>query len=253
MDIARLTALDQESSEQPGNAIHHFKAPKHPTSTTPHGFVDADGAVWWAKRSAQNGFVAELIAGRLAAKLEVGPLARPIVVPSQSLPKDGSAGHLEGLCVGMEHVNGINARDLGEFQTEGGTFDPGIIQPDGRAAVIVFQTWIGSAGDSQVIVDVVTGRVSSFDHGDTLMHPADVPQLVVTEIPGVSADVGKDPDPVMEMVARIEALTDDQILQAVAGVPEEPEWQSDRLRRLEIAQRLARRRDNLKGAMESWL
>jgi len=122
-----------------------------PTHAQPNTFVCADGKTYWVKGRAQQGLVAELIAGRLAAKVGAGPLARVIRVPHEALPTGGQAAHLEGVIVGLEDVpNTVNGRELA------GILGPGVlpaagIDPVSRALVFVFQTWIG-VGDTQVLV-----------------------------------------------------------------------------------------------------
>jgi hypothetical protein len=49
------------------------------THAAPNTFVCSDGKTYWVKGRAQQGLVAELIAGRLADKVGAGPSARVIL------------------------------------------------------------------------------------------------------------------------------------------------------------------------------
>ena len=116
---------------------------------------------------------------------------------------------------------------------------------------MTFQTWLG-VQDTQVMLDLATGKVVSIDHGDCFVATADPAQptaVMVVEIPGVSADVGREEALVADAVARIEALTDRQLTEAVARIPSGDSWRSPSARRWEIAAWLGARRDSLRGIM----
>ncbi len=225
------------------------------TYSKPNAFVCIDGRTYWVKGTVQQGLVSELIAGRLASRIGAGPAARIIRVTPEAAPKDGSANHLLGVVVGSEDKAGmVNARDLSPLASSG-QFQPGLVEPESRARVIVFQSWLG-VGDSQVLVGVADGKVLSIDHGDcfgALTSPANLPVSVVTDIPGVSPDVGREAVHVLAAVARVEAVTDTDLLGAIAQVPGGDAWQSPSDRRLLIGRWLAERRDMLRGVMQSWM
>jgi hypothetical protein len=219
----------------------------------PHSFVCSNGRAYWLKIDSQQGLASELIAGRLASKLDVGPSAAVVQVDPQALPKDGSANHLQGTVVGTQDIpNTVNNKDLQPFM-QNGSFDPKMIDQASRAAVVVFQTWIGSHGDGQVLVDLTTGRVSTIDHGDCFgALAAGDPTVQVTDIPGVGVDVGRKGSLTEPAIQRIEALSDHELLEAVARVPNDPPWKADESRRLEIARWLATRRDKLRSVITAW-
>jgi hypothetical protein len=233
-------------------ALSHDRAPPTQSLAAPHAFVCSDGRTYWVKSRAQQGLVAELVAGRLAGALVAGPSARVIEVPSAALPQDGSAAHLAGTGVGTEDFrDNVNSRDIAPF-VQSGAFDPKKLDTASRAAVVVFQSWIG-AGDAQVLLNLTTGRVSSIDHGECFGNLAQsAPTPVVTDIPGVDADVGRDRKFVEASVGRAEAISDEDLLDAVARVPNVGEWRADENRRLQIAQWLASRRDELRKVMKAW-
>ena len=222
------------------------------TASHPHTFICIDGKTYWVKGTVQQGLVAELICGRLAARVGAGPGARIVRVTADVLPT-GAPLDLEGLVVGSEDVPGtVNARDLEPFLSAG-TFEPSLIDPAARARVIVFQSWVG-ADDAQVLVGFADGLVRSIDHGacfgatDALTDPAPV----VVPIPGVGSDVGREQVHVSAATQRVEAVSDRELQQIVSGIPSGPAWRSPVDRRSEIALWLAHRRDRLKEVMTHW-
>jgi hypothetical protein len=253
-DPNQLLALDR-TGYTVLEALTTAPLPPSATYSRPNAFVGIDGNTYWVKGNVQQGLVSELIAGRLAVRIGAGPAARIIRVTPEAAPPDGSANHLLGVVVGSEdQPDTVNARDLAPLASSG-QFHPGLVEPESRARVIVFQTWLG-VGDSQVLVSVTDGKVLSIDHGDcfgTLTSPAEPPMSVVTDIPGVSPDVGREADHVLAAVARVEAVTDNDLLRAIAQVPGGDAWQSPSDRRLSIGRWLAERRDMLRGVMQSWM
>jgi hypothetical protein len=251
-----LNLLDLQARDANGwaviRALSHDRAPPTQSHAAPHAFVCSNGRTYWVKSRAQQGLVAELVSGRLAGGLGVGPSAHVIEVPSAALPGDGSAGHLVGTGVGTEDFrDNVNSRDIAPFM-QSGAFDPKKIDAASRAAVVVFQSWVG-AGDAQVLLNLTTGRVSTIDHGECSGNLAkSAPTPLVTDIPGVGPDAGRDTKFVEASVGRIEAISDEQLLDAVAGVPNVGEWRADENRRLQIAQWLASRRDELRTVMMAW-
>jgi len=219
----------------------------------PSALVAIDGKTYWTKGDVQQGLVAELIAGRLAAKIGAGPLAKVLRVTSMALPADGSANHLLGIVCGVEHLEGVvNARELQPLVASG-QLRAGAVEPRSRAKTVVFQSWLG-VNDQQVLVNLTTGRVCSIDHGDcfgNLSNPLPI-SVVITPIPGVAHNLGSDPSLVDEAVKTVQAITDTDLLHAVSQVPLGDAWRSPPDRRLAVARWLAVRRDNLASAMAEW-
>lgn len=253
MERASLERLDRQGYRVL-NAVTYVGGAGTSSLANPQAFICADGATYWLKSSAQQGLAAELIAGRLAARVSAGPVSQVIWVPPEALPPSGVANHLQGLVVGSRDVrDSVNARELGRVLPPDGSFDVRVIDGASRARVVVFQTWVG-ASDSQVLVELMTGRVHSIDHGDCFGSLASPTALgvIVTDIPGVSGELGRSRSLVLPAIEQIETVTNDEILQAVAGVPSGESWQSDVTRRLEIAQWLAARRDCLREVVLQW-
>ena len=111
------------------------------------------------------------------------------------------------------------------------------------------------AADAQVLVRLTDGSVMTIDHGACFETTATFsePTPVVTSIPGVAPDLGKDLLSVEDALKRIERVTDDDLIEASAQVPLGVPWRSPVTRRMEIAEWLAHRRDCLRGVMEKWL
>jgi len=252
LDPAALNALDRRGYVVL-EAIAHAGLQSAQTHARPNAFVCIDGKTYWLKSNAQQGLVAELIAGRLAARVGAGPMAEIIRLTREALPPGGIADHLMGVVVGSEdHPGTVNARDLQPF-ISGGTFDAGLIDPVSGARVIVFQTWLG-LGDTQVLIRIADGRVLSIDHGDcfgaTGTHSD--PTVVVTSIPGVPDNVGKEWKYVEPAVGLIETINDKVLLESVARVPGGEPWRSPVDRRIQIADWLAHRRGRLREVMRTW-
>lgn len=224
------------------------------THAHPLAFVCIDGKTYWVKGTAQQGLVAELIAGRLAAKVGAGPVARIIRVSSEVHEASGATPEMINLVVGSAHQDGtVNARDLQPFM-QSGVFKPGLVDAVTRARTIAFQSWIG-AGDSQVLLSLTAGTVFSIDHGDCFGSTATLtdPTIIATDIPGVAPTVGKDPQSVDLALSRMEAVSDRDLIEAVARIPSGDPWRSPVGRRVEIAGWLAHRRDRLRAVMTAWL
>jgi hypothetical protein len=178
MDADRLVELDAKGYEAL-LAIAYGRGPKHGSFAYPHAFVCSDGRTYWVKRfqytsfnaghsppepGAQRGLVAELVAGRLGHALGAAALARVVEVPAAVLRADGTTGHLQGVGVGLEDQAGMeNLRYLAD-QVPGGTLDPATLNEESVALVIAFQSWLG-ADDTQIMVDLRSGRMLSIDHG----------------------------------------------------------------------------------------
>ncbi len=221
----------------------------------PGAYVCVDGKTYWLKGNAQQGLVAELITGRLAAAVGAGPPARIIRLTEDALDPNQPEHHLLGVVMGSEDRPGtVNARDLAALHAAG-TVQPGLVNPGTRALVVAFQTWLG-LGDVQVLVGMTDGRVFSIDHGEcfgNITHPAAAPTPMITDIPGVGPDVGRQAAYVAPALAKIQQVTDDEILRAVTQIPSGDAWRSPANRRLAIGRWVAERRDAMQGAMRSWM
>ena len=162
--------------------------------------------------------------------------------------------NIEEIVVGIEDIpEAVNARDLNQFISDG-KFKSGAVEPASRARVIVFQSWLG-VGDSQVLVQLTKGRVFSIDHGDAFGQPSSLsePRLVITSIPGVLDDIGREPDLVRSAVKIIESITDDELIKSVACMPSGEAWLSSYERRWQIYRWLGYRRDKLWEVMGKWI
>jgi hypothetical protein len=248
-----LTNLDGHGYEVVEMITHDGRASG--TLSDSNTFVGIDGKVYWVKAISQQGLVAELVAGRLAARLGVGPPTRIVHVPVEAIPSSGQGNHLVGLGVGSEDMAGtVNTKNLGQILGPA-VFEPKSIDGRSRTMVTGFRTWIGAAGDPQALVNLQDGTLYSIDHGDCF---ADVtnqtdPVVTVVAIPSVPDDVGKDEYSVKAAVRRIREMNDSVILEAVARMPFGGPWQSQVDRRLQIAQWLAYRRERIEEVMHKWL
>lgn len=239
-------------------ALTHDARRSASTHATPHTFVCIDGSTYWVKGRAQQGLVAELIAGRLAARLGAGPMAQIVRVTEEALPQEAGevrdqAKSLLGVVVGLEDQHGtMNARELQPL-IDNSQFAPDTIDPRSRALVVAFHTWLG-VNDAQVLVRLSDGTVLSIDHGDGFgsMGAGGQPQVIMIPIPGVSNDVGREMRYVDPSIRKIEQVRNAQLLEAVSGVPLGDAWRSPLERRVEIAAWLASRRDRLREVMTQW-
>jgi hypothetical protein len=247
MDRARLDKLDASGYEVL-DALSHVKAPPQGSHATPHAFAAVDGKIYWVKAQAQRGLVNELIGGRLASAVGVGPMARIVRVPTEALPTDGSADHLKGTNVGLEDLTGtVNAREL---QLVGVTeLNPEKVSADDRALVVAFHSWTAT-NDAQVLLNLQNGRVHTIDFGDSFADVAGDPGLIVLDLPGIDARHGC--AAAESACERIEGVSDEQILHAVAKVPWGDGWGASPDMRLALAQRLVDRRSKVRGVMTSW-
>lgn len=226
------------------------------TLSKPAAFVCINGETYWCKGNAPNarvqqGLVAELVAGRLAAKLGVGGPAAIVQVDRKILPADGSLAHLAGLVLGIRHHPGMEHCRNMQALAGGAPQVRGLIDAASRAKVVVFQSWLG-AQDAQVMVSLTTGRVISIDHGDCFGNLSANLSPVVVGIPGVPDADGRDPSLVDQAVRAVESLTDEDLLEAVCQMPTAENWNADEARRRRIAEWLAGRRGQLRRVMEQW-
>ena len=251
IEQAMLSAMNSRGYEVL-DALSHggLKSATYSQSNT---FLCVDGKTYWVKASAQQGLVAELIAGRLASRTGAGPTARIIRVPAEALPADGSAAHLLGMVVGSEDErNTVNARDL-QPMLGAGQFDPKLVDWTARALIVAFQTWLG-VEDTQVLINLKTGQVRSIDHGACFanIQSATPPSLNALAIPGVPDELGRDPAAVEAAIHRIEAVTDQQLVEAVTRIPAGEPWRAPTERRLAIGNWLAFRRSKIREVMAQW-
>jgi hypothetical protein len=255
MEASALEALDAEGFVVLNALQYGDPSPEgeNVTHARPHSFVCQDGRTYWVKRTAQSGLASELIAGRLGGLIGASPDARIVrVTPETGLP--ASANHLLGIACGSHDQPGMeNFRKL-SARLPGNQLDPAKLDAASRLLVLAFQTWIGTSGDVQILIDVQTGRLLSIDHGDCFANPADRSDPTLVATPGVPPDFGRDLDDLASRaVKRITDLGDEQLLQAVARMPTGAEWNADAPRRLEIAEWLGFRRDRLGEVINAWM
>lgn len=257
MEISDLAELDQAGVEII-DAIAYDRSPPRDTSSLarPHAFICEDGKTYWLKRRAQNGLGAELIACRLGHKLGASPNAIPVRLFDGLSPDGVDVSHLVGIAVGIEDVKDAeNVKHITNLLKDVG-LDPSTIDAASRARVVAFQSLIG-VGDTQVIIQFSTGKILSIDHGDVFrdqtLSSFSEPSVTLREIPGVPSDVGRDRSLLMAEVARIESLTDTDLLKVVSRVPDEEGWNANRERRFRIFEWLLHRKRRLREAIDQWL
>lgn len=184
MDRGQLDRLDARGYEAL-DAVSHVRGPPQPSLASPHAFVAVDGKTYWVKANAQRGLVNELIGGRLASSVGIGPSARIVRVPAEALPSGGSAAHLTGTLVGVEDIPGtVNARELQLLGIS--SLDPAKVSAADRALVVAFHTWTAT-DDAQVLLDLGTGRMYTIDFGDSFSDVSGDPSLVVLDLPGLTS------------------------------------------------------------------
>ena len=235
------------------DAILYDGPPPQPSLSNPHCFVCIDGNKYWLKAGSQYGLSSELIAGRIGHKLNAAPNVAIVNADPRLVVNIQGAGHLTGLLVGISNVpDSINLKDI-PVVAPGMTFSPQVIDANARARAVAFHTWFGF-NDTQLFVGLSNGKVTSADLGGCfadVSSPAD-PVLTVLDIPGIPLNHGSQRDCVNDAVELIESLTDDDILGAVAGMPAEQRWNSDRAHRLAIAKWLAERKLQVRKVLEQW-
>ena len=208
----------------------------------PIPYFCSDERVYWTKTRAQTGLSSELIGNRLAQQLAVGPDTSIIRIdPFLSVVGDSTRA------VGTESLTNVvpsKGLDLGAT--------PVRISPESRAQVFVFQSWIDMA-DEQVLIRTTDGRVYSYDHGEAFREiPPGPPRIVLADIGGLRLDWAASYAGGLAMVDAIEALSDYDILVAVAGIPDEIGWNALFERRLAIARWLMKRRDVIRSEYMKW-
>jgi hypothetical protein len=247
-----LQRLD-EHQKKPIPVLTHLRAAPNGRASRPRLFLASDRHEYWIKTRAQRGLFPEYAIGQLAAKVGAGPLAELMSVSANALPLDGSLGRFEGVFVGSMNVPGaLNLDELAELIVSGALDGP-YIDPWSRARVVTFQTWV-NATDEQVLIRLEDGVVLSVDHGDcfSTLPPGPPSRIVVTSIPGVSDTVGREWKYVARALDEIMALTDHDILSAVAGLKDLDRWQAPFERRLAAARWLIKRQQRLGEEMIKW-
>jgi hypothetical protein len=150
--------------------------------------------------------------------------------------------------VGLLDIPGtVNACELSLLGVA--TLDTSKVSPEDRALVVAFHTWTAT-NDAQVLLDMRAGRVFTIDFGDSFSDVSGDPQLVVLDLPGVSSTHGR--GHAAAACSKIEALSDHDILSAVAKVPWGDGWGATPELRLQLATRLSARRAKVRGVMGSW-
>ena len=153
---------------------------------------------------------------------------------------------------GIEHRPGVeSSKKLARLVTGHSVSIP--IDPTSRALAIAFQTWL-DVSDAQVFVNTLTGEVETYDHGETFgeLRKGPPTRIVIARIPGVSDHVGLERQELDAAIRRIEALSANEILSAVAGIPDEPGWRATFDRRLAIAEWLIKRQARLREVLMGW-
>jgi hypothetical protein len=223
-----------------------------PTYSVPRAFLCSDGGVWWLKSKAQQGLAVEVVAGRLAKLVGAGPGASPVYVGSDAIAGQLGLLRFEGHVAGIEHRPGVeSSKRLARLMGGGGIAMP--VNGFSRALVVTFQTWLHVA-DPQVLINILTGEVETYDHGDTFGQLLKGPPsaVVIARIPGVADHFGLGRAELDAAVRRVEALTELEILWAVSGLPDRPGWRASFARRLAIAEWLIRRQGRLREVLMGW-
>lgn len=217
------------------------------TTSKPAKLICSDGHAYWVKSSVQDGLIAELVAGRIAAYLNAGPDANVIIVDealgAYLTPPDS------GYMVGIRDVSdAVNARDV---HTLGVPHLLGMIDGASMARVIAFQTWLGIL-DNQLMI-LPDGTVVSIDHGACFDERSMLNPMMVRFVPGVYFGVAKKREYLEPVIRQIEAFTIDNLITAVSRVPEDVRWNSSPDRCVKIIRFLEARKTQVRAVLEGWL
>lgn len=213
------------------------------TGTGAQRWVLEDGRVFWTKSSATDGLFAELVAGRLAYRLGIGPVVSTVLIP------DGR------IIYGCEDVrNAVNTKELSIFLPDLKKFDLAALDQATLGRVFVFQVWIGHA-DPQWLIDQEDGRVYSIDHEVWTADAgsASTPELVSARMPGMPGYLKWNFAPTLAGIDAVEALSDEELVESVSSIPAVEGWEYHPELACDIANGLADRRDALRKALEAWL
>ena len=217
------------------------------TAFRPAKLICSDGNAYWVKSDVQDGLIAELVAGRIAACLGAGPDANVIFV-------DESLGSYLtppafGYAVGIQDVsNAVNARDV---HTLGVPHLLGMLDGASMARVVAFQTWLGIL-DNQLMI-LPDGRVVSIDHGACFDDRSMLNPMTVRVVPGVYYGVAKNQEFLEPVISQIEAFSMDKLITAASRVPDEPRWNGSFDRCVKIVNFLDARKSQVRAVLEGWL
>lgn len=228
--------------------------------TRPAAFRCSDGQTWWVKTTdaVPGALTYELIAGRLGELTGFAPPSTVVIVPGDALPA-WTPPELWNTRMEQFVGAGVGVRDVPDTVNFDGPQNPDVLQLFRSMRVdhgswleaSVFQSWLGM-GDHQVLVHKQTGHVCSIDHERLLHQGTDEAPVPVVKTLCYGTTPRKDLTVVRAALSRIEAVTDGDLLAAVAARPGSFPTLLERPERLEIARRLAARRDRLRPVMEAW-
>jgi hypothetical protein len=220
--------------------------------SAPRPFVLDGGETYWIKPQAQEGLGQELIGGRLASEVGVGPQVAIVDVSAIAVPLDGSLDRFVGTMLGVRHIVGVeNGRELGPaLRSE--LFTTGMLDMASWAAVTAFQTWI-NAEDSQVFVGLGDGIVHSADHGGCFkaLLPGPPQRIVTPDIPGLES-MRCDWSLLEGPAQRIASIRESVLLEAAAGMPEVGPWRTSFAQRIAIVEWLIKRQHGLPEVLRRW-
>lgn len=141
MDADALAALDADGYTVL-EAVSYDRPPPRPSHATPHAFVCVDGNTYWVKRGAQQGLMAELLAGRLGKASGSAPPAQIVrVVPETMATIPNPPTQLVGVGAGIldepKMENASDRKDWTPIERDAGHFLFGIehLEVDGRAVI----------------------------------------------------------------------------------------------------------------------
>jgi hypothetical protein len=248
---ARLAELDQDPL-RPIYALTPVPFERPHTFSAPVPFVCSDGRVWWLKEKLRAGLSVELVAGRLAQILDAGQPAEIVFAPRRDIAPADSHSRILGMVVGvLDLPHSMPTGQLVDVIGDG-RFDVRRLDGRSRARVVALQT-ILSVTDPQVFVSLNTGRLYSYDHDECLNSLIRGPmQLVLAPIPGVNAGFGSDRRSLDEAIGMVEAITEEQVLNAVACIPDDLRWQAPFARRIAMAEMVIRRQKGIGEVMTQW-
>lgn len=223
------------------------------TFAAPVKVVCSDGQMYWLKARAQDGLLSEIATARLNKRLGTGPEGRIVEVPASVFWNEPRLGRFIHSSVGVRHLpETASTREIRALLGRG-RFDARLVDAESRARVIASQTWF-NIDDAQVRVGLRDGRVHSVDHGAALdaRLKGRPTRIVVTEIPGVSPDLGRDWSVMRPAIELIESVSEAEILAAVSSMPNDGSWRATFARRIAVAEWLIRRQKNIGEVMQAW-
>jgi hypothetical protein len=211
----------------------------------PIPYLCSDAETYWTKTKSQTGLCSELIVNRLAHRPDVGP-ATTIVRIDGFLRTVGNSARAVGT---LNVSNVVASKEL--MQTGLESFTATVVDANSWTRASVFQSWIDVV-DEQLLVRTTDGVVFTYDHRDRFANlMPGPPRMVVAALPSLRLDWSATSTAAMDMVLRIEQLSAVEILEAVAGIPDEPGLQGLLSRRFGIARWLIKRQGLLRGVDQS--